>query len=206
MRTDPPADRSSPRATADAEPRGHSAGQWQGRASNLDPFKPFLRQQWNESCTTAWKLYEDIKDLGYQGSYGTALHYLRPFRKVPGPIGPKPLSPRAAAGLILGRSDTLDELQLHQLRTVFGGCPELTALTEPFRTFATMLTQCQGHQLPGWIAAVHRSMSHLEGDLDAVVVGLTLRWSSGVVEGHVNRIKMLERQMFGRAGLPLRRP
>ncbi|MCX4409438.1 MULTISPECIES: hypothetical protein [unclassified Streptomyces] len=49
-------------------------------------------------------------------------------------------------------------------------------------------------------------MSHLEGDLDVVVVGLTLRWSSGVVEGHVNRIKMLERQMFGRAGLPLRRP
>jgi transposase len=116
--------------------------------------------------------------------------------------------------LILSHSDTLDELQLHQFKTVLGGCPELTALTEHVRTFATMLAQRQGRQLPGWIAAVHgadllslhRSVSHLEGDLDAVVVGLTLRWSSGVVEGHVNRIKMLERQMFGRAGLPLRRP
>ncbi|WP_217240974.1 hypothetical protein [Streptomyces sp. AC555_RSS877] len=30
--------------------------------------------------------------------------------------------------------------------------------------------------------------------------GLTLPLGSGVVEGHVNRIKMLKRQMFGRAG------
>uniref|UniRef100_UPI0035946B39 hypothetical protein n=1 Tax=Streptomyces umbrinus TaxID=67370 RepID=UPI0035946B39 len=42
----------------------------------------------------------------------------------------------------------------------------------------------------------------LERDLDAVVAGLSTSWSSGVVEGHVNRIKMLKRQMFGRAGVP----
>ena len=41
---------------------------------------------------------------------------------------------------------------------------------------------------------------HLDRDLDAVTAGLTLPWNSGVVEGHVNRIKMLKRQMFGRAG------
>ena len=34
---------------------------------------------------------------------------------------------------------------------------------------------------------------------DAVVAGLTLPYSSGVVEGHVNRLKMLKRQMYGRA-------
>ncbi|WP_345130712.1 hypothetical protein [Streptomyces mexicanus] len=32
-------------------------------------------------------------------------------------------------------------------------------------------------------------------DLDAVAPGLTLRWSSGAVEGHVDRIKMLKRQV-----------
>ncbi|MET9904724.1 hypothetical protein [Streptomyces sp. NPDC006446] len=35
--------------------------------------------------------------------------------------------------------------------------------------------------------------------------GLTLLWNSGVVEGHVNRIKMLKRKMFGRAGFDLLR-
>ena len=33
-------------------------------------------------------------------------------------------------------------------------------------------------------------------DQDAVVAGLTLPWNSGPVEGHVNRLKMLKRQMF----------
>ncbi|MGI5255523.1 hypothetical protein [Actinacidiphila glaucinigra] len=41
-------------------------------------------------------------------------------------------------------------------------------------------------------------------DLDAVVAGLSLRYSSGAVEGH-NKIKMLKRQMFGRASFDLLR-
>jgi hypothetical protein len=41
----------------------------------------------------------------------------------------------------------------------------------------------------------------LRADQDAVTNGLGLRWSSGSVEGHVNRIKMLKRQMYGRAAL-----
>lgn len=45
----------------------------------------------------------------------------------------------------------------------------------------------------------------LERDREAVIAGLTLPWSSGVVEGHGNRIKMLKRQMFGRAGFNLLR-
>ncbi|WP_221305238.1 hypothetical protein [Streptomyces sp. Ag109_O5-1] len=43
------------------------------------------------------------------------------------------------------------------------------------------------------------------GDQVAVTAGLTLPFSSGAVEGQVNRIKMLKRQMFGRAGLDLLR-
>ncbi|GGJ66338.1 hypothetical protein GCM10010121_091270 [Streptomyces brasiliensis] len=45
----------------------------------------------------------------------------------------------------------------------------------------------------------------MERDLDAVIAGLSQPWNSGVVEGHVNRIKMLKRQMFGRAGFELLR-
>jgi transposase len=51
-------------------------------------------------------------------------------------------------------------------------------------------------------ALVHR---RLKRDLDAVVNGLTLPYSSGAVEGAVNRIKMLKRQMYGCASLDLLR-
>jgi transposase len=43
----------------------------------------------------------------------------------------------------------------------------------------------------------------LRRDYDAVRNGLTLPYNSGAVEGHVNRIKMIKRQMYGRANLDL---
>lgn len=46
---------------------------------------------------------------------------------------------------------------------------------------------------------LHGFATGLRKDWDAVTVGLTLRWNSGPVEGHVDRIKMFKRQMLGRA-------
>jgi transposase len=45
----------------------------------------------------------------------------------------------------------------------------------------------------------------LQRDHTAVVNGLTLPHSSGALEGDVNRIKMIKRQMYGRAGFQLLR-
>ena len=50
-----------------------------------------------------------------------------------------------------------------------------------------------------------RSWVNLSRDLDAVTAGLTLPYSSGPVEGAINRIKMIKRQMFGRAKFDLLR-
>ncbi|NDZ79049.1 transposase [Streptomyces sp. SID10853] len=66
-----------------------------------------------------------------------------------------------------------------------------------------MLTERQGERLPDWLDAVRQdnlpSLHTLAAaiDRDAVTAGLTLPRNSGVIEGHVNRIKMLKRQMFG---------
>lgn len=74
-----------------------------------------------------------------------------------------------------------------------------------------MITERQGQRLPDWLDAVRQddlpSLHTLEAgiDRDAVTARLTLPWSSGTVEGHVNRIKMLKRQMCGRAGFTLLR-
>ncbi|MFF9819499.1 transposase [Streptomyces sp. NPDC014006] len=45
----------------------------------------------------------------------------------------------------------------------------------------------------------------LRQDLDAVTAGLTLPWSSGAVEGHVNSVKTIKRAMYGRAAFALLR-
>ncbi|WP_455432779.1 transposase [Streptosporangium soli] len=100
-----------------------------------------------------------------------------------------------------------------QLKALLERCPELAAADQHVRVFAAMLTQLTGHDLPQWISDTHSAglsgissfAKGLEQDLDAVTAGLTSRWNSGPVEGRVNHIKMIKRQMFGRAGLPLLR-
>ena len=54
-------------------------------------------------------------------------------------------------------------------------------------------------------SALRSFVTGLRADQDAVTAGLSLPWSSGVVEGHVIRIKMLKRQMYGRANPDLLR-
>ncbi|MFF4244935.1 transposase [Streptomyces sp. NPDC001822] len=99
------------------------------------------------------------------------------------------------------------------MKAVLAHCPEQNAPTRHVRSFAQILTQRQGQQLPEWLTAVrqgaltglHALAAGIDRNRDTVVAGLTLPWSSGVVEGHVNRIKMPKRQMFGRAGFGLLR-
>ncbi|WP_370518081.1 transposase [Micromonospora sp. MP36] len=55
------------------------------------------------------------------------------------------------------------------------------------------------------LPSLHSFVAGLQRDLDAVTAGLTLPWNSGPVEGHVNRIKMIKRRMYGRAGFDLLR-
>ncbi|WP_394807223.1 hypothetical protein [Streptomyces asiaticus] len=55
------------------------------------------------------------------------------------------------------------------------------------------------------LPSLHTLAAGIDRDRDAVILGLTLLWNSDPVEGHVNRIKMLKRQMFGRAGFALLR-
>ncbi|MFI8327154.1 hypothetical protein [Streptomyces sp. NPDC085529] len=80
--------------------------------------------------------------------------------------------------------------------------------------FAEMLTALAGARLPEWITGAIRAgppgitifAVGRESDFDAVTAGLTSHCDPGPVEGAVNRIKMLERQMFCRAGFkPLRK-
>ncbi|MER6151578.1 ISL3 family transposase [Streptomyces hirsutus] len=196
-----------------AAPEELFTGQWQKRPSVLDDYKPYLDDRWSEGCTNAWKLWEEIVPLGYKGSYQRVRAYLHDKRTSPQPVTARPPSPWAVAGWILRRPETLTEAEQLQLKAIRTRCPELDALTRHVQSFATMLTGRQGERLPEWLDAVlqdnlpslHTLAAGIDRDRDAVIAGLTLPWNSGVVEGYVNRIKTLKRQMFGRAGFALLR-
>ena len=53
------------------------------------------------------------------------------------------------------------------------------------------------------VVPLRRLATGLHADYEAVKASLRLPWSNGPVEGHINRLKMLKRSMFGCAKLDL---
>ncbi|MGC9668516.1 transposase [Planosporangium sp. 12N6] len=86
--------------------------------------------------------------------------------------------------------------------------PYLAVLAARIRDFARLLTKRGGQDLDDWLAAVdaddlpalHSFTRGLRKDLPAVTAGLTLPYSNGPIEGANTKVKLLKRQMYGRAG------
>jgi transposase len=89
--------------------------------------------------------------------------------------------------------------------------PDLADAISITQSFLNLVRQRLPEQLDSWIKkAKHSSINAFQSfakglteDYDAVKAGVTLEVSNGQVEGQNNRLKMLKRQMFGRAGLDL---
>ena len=98
-------------------------------------------------------------------------------------------------------------MQICAVDEAIGGAYRLT------QDFLGMVRERSGECLGEWIAAAQQSDSSemrryatgLLADREAVQAGLTLAWSNGQVEGHIHRLKLLKRQMYGRAGFDLLR-
>jgi transposase len=195
--------------------------------SLLDPYKVTLLERWNAGCHTAMRLFRELRQRGYGGSYGLVAAYVRRVRQAQG-LAPgqrrarqplpvvaespyQSLTPRRATWLVLRREEQRtnhETQQLAQLRAQHAEVDEAITLAQDF---ATLVRQRQPTQLDPWLKrattstleALRRFAKGLYEDYDAVKAGVTLPWSTGPVEGHINRLKMLKRQMFGRARLDL---
>jgi transposase len=186
-----------------------------GRPSMIDEHADYLRQRLADGVSNAVTLCAEIHERGYRGTATTLRTYLRPLRAAIGrpPAPRRPPKTRKLTGWLLTHPDRLADDERDQLTRARADCPHLDALAAHISTFAQILTSRQGHRLNDWISAVeaddqpdlHSFTAGLRRDHDAVLNGLTMPYSSGVVEGHVNRIKMIKRQMYGRANLDLLR-
>ncbi|MET7898486.1 transposase [Streptomyces mirabilis] len=128
----------------------------------------------------------------------------RTLRRKPQPVGPRPPWPRAVTRWLLTHPDALVGSDRIQLQAVLAYSSGLDVLTKHARAFAHMATdllpaRIESARASTDLPSLSRFAHHLERDVEAVVAGLSRPWNSGVVEGHVNRIKVLKRQMFDRA-------
>jgi transposase len=102
------------------------------------------------------------------------------------------------------------QLYVDQLTQAYPAIAQAYTLSQ---AFLTLVRERRGDALAAWmdkaaasgIEALARFAQGLQEDLAAVKAGLTLPWSNGPVEGHVNRLKLLKRQGYGRADVGLLR-
>ncbi|GAA3623068.1 hypothetical protein GCM10022419_130920 [Nonomuraea rosea] len=165
------------------------------RSSKLDQFKPYLTLRWNEGCTNAIQLHAEINAQGFTGSRRAVQGWLKPLRgyqEVQQEPCPPP-KPRRVTGWIMSHPDHLDADNRIHMAELLARCPELNSAAGHVRTFATMMTNRDGHLLDAWITAVtadaegHPHLAAfatgLRRDHAAVQAGLTLPYSNGPMEG-----------------------
>jgi transposase len=187
------------------------------RASVLDGYTQHLTARFTAGITNATVLHTELATLGFTGSVQTIRRWLHPLREAapaaPQPIRPAVPKPRHITRWIMTDPQHLTLDEHTQLADVLARCPELQAVASHVRDFADLMNKHHGDRLPDWmqrvqadnLPALHSLVTGLRRDLDAVTTGLTMIWSSGPVEGAVNRIKTIKRSMYGRAGFDLLR-
>jgi transposase len=197
------------------------------RGSILDPFKPVLRQRWNEGCRTSRRLWRELRESGYAGGFTLVNDYLRHLRQSQG-FPPRtrivsstnghedalrPVTPRRLANLMMAHPDKLTQDQLDLLQQAARLHHHIQATIQFRRTFAALVRGRQVDAVDPWLDQVAQSdVASLRGyarglhrDYRAVKAVLLFPYSNGQTEGQVLRLKFLKRQGYGRTDFDLLR-
>ncbi len=193
------------------------AGRCQG-SNKLTPYIDYMTKRWEEGCHNAMQIWGEIRELGFDGARRTVGDWAAKKRKSTSDsncITKKvaPWSASRASWLLVKQVEKLtegEEQALERMKQADGKVAEAYALGQ---RFADMVRKRQSELLLPWLADVGKSkigplMGFAKGikqDLAAVTNALSLPWSNGQTEGQVNRLKLIKRQMYGRANFDLLR-
>ena len=181
----------------------------------LDAYRDFMLQRWEEGCHNALQLWRELKAQGFSGGATAVRDFVRPLRQTEGVLAPRRAkravpSVRSLTWLLVREKDRTPE-QTQMLETLFASCPALTTSRQLVQDFRALLKSKVAADLQPWLQRAKESKltefvtfaRGIEADLVAVEAAITEKWSNGPTEGHVNRLKFVKRQGYGRAGFAL---
>jgi transposase len=171
----------------------------------------------------AAELYRDLVRQGCQASYDMVRRYVARRVGSTGRRGPRagPLKPpaqrvpsaRRLSFAFIRRPQDRDDEEQQRLDRLRAGAAELREGLGLAAEFAALLRKVGTGSVADWLAAAEGSAcrelrlfaASLRQDESAVTAAVMEGWSNGPVEGQVNRLKTIKRQMYGRAGFDLLR-
>lgn len=175
--------------------------------SQVDRFDHYLRKRWREGCRDSTQLWGELKELGYEGSRKQLHRYLRRYREKWKP------SPRHTAWLFMKSPEDLDEEARDFLEELLDQNSALKMIYKLSRDFIEMLSNQEADKFDRWLVDAESCgvkifenfATGIRFDCDAVKAALQYSWSNGQTEGQVTRLKLIKRQMYGRANFDLLR-
>jgi len=184
--------------------------------SIIDKYESYLLERVAQGCTNQSQLWREIRDQGFTGDRTLVSKWIRQQRKTSAtPISYKRSSlprPKKLVWILLSGDEQHtpdDQIVWHQLQSV----ETLREARQLARQFMTMVRNRQHEKWRSWLESCASSSvkelcnfaSGLRRDEAAVKAALSDPWSSGQVEGQINRLKFYKRQMYGRAKFDLLR-
>lgn len=191
--------------------RGERSDVFRLRQSSLDAYLPLLDAQWDAGCHNAAELWRRLKAHGFRGSLRVVGEWAtrrrraeqadaRSIQRIP--------SARTIARLMTTGRDTLSKTETVTIAAIESGVPTLVKAREMIAAFHAMIRRKAVTELSQWIDRGRESLvaSFVNGvvkDEVAVRAAIAFPWSNGQTEGQITKLKLVKRQMYGRAKIDL---
>jgi transposase len=193
------------------------------RRSRLDGYREWIDARIAEGLTNAAELHRQLTERGFKGSYVSVYEFVTKRLGAAGkrrerlnaaepPVPARP-SARQLSFEWARRAEKRKPAEQARLDAIRARSDELAAALDLADGFAELIRKRSRETLGEWLARgeacsdpdLRRFAEGIRRDEAAVSAAVTERWSNGPVEGHVNRLKTIKRQMYGRAGFVLLR-
>jgi transposase len=182
--------------------RGERHDVFRTRQSSLEPYLPWLGDQWAAGCRNGAELWRRLQSRGFRGSLRVVGEWTTRRRRTEKAdvenLHRIPSTRTIARLMTLGR-DTLSKAETVTVVAVEAGVPTLVEARESIAQFHGMIRRKAAAELSSWIegarvslvASFARGVTH---DQAAVRAAIISPWSSGQTEGQITRLKLVRRK------------
>ena len=193
--------------------RGGDGDVFRCRIRMLELHTPMLRAEWEAGCRNGAELWRRLCDNGFRGGLRVVTEWAtrqRRSEKAGVELSRAVPPARVLSRLMTTRRDDLSKADAVTVAAIETGVPTLAAARDLMERFHRMFRVRDTDALPRWVTDASASLlasfgKGIVADIAAVKAALTEPWSNGQTEGQITKLKLVKRQMYGRARLDLLR-
>jgi transposase len=192
-------------------------------STGMDGHRAWIDGRIAAGCTNAAELHRELAGRGCRPAYPSVRRYVAKRLAAAGtprvranaarPPAPPPPSAKQLSFDWVRRREDREEEPRARLEAIRAHDAEMAAALDLADEFAAMIRRQSAGTPCAWLTRaaastcpeLRRFAEGIRRDEAAVGAAMAERWSNGPVEGHVNRLKVIKRQMYGRAGFTLLR-